>query len=109
MAHARLDKRTWTGRIYVSTCKDLVAHLGGEPTAAQMLLIDHAARLKIALDIAWGAAMNGGLDKESPSFDHFIKALRNQRETLNLLGLERKSKSLSLAAYIEEKATHEPA
>lgn len=48
LEHARLDRRTWAGKIYVATCKDLFAHLGNEPSAPQSLLIDHAARLKIA-------------------------------------------------------------
>lgn len=103
---ARLDRRTWAGRIYTSTVKDLVSHMGGDPSYAQQLLIDQCARLRIAADVAWGGAMKAGLDTDSPAFQNFLRASRNQREILHLLGLERQSRPVSLNDYIESRDAH---
>src|SRR5919106_6736491 len=49
----RLDQRSRAGKRYQALCKDMVAHLGGDATLPQSLLIQQAARLQLATDLAW--------------------------------------------------------
>jgi hypothetical protein len=81
----------------------MVLHLGGDPTRPQSLLIDQAARLQIAVDLAWSGVMEDGLKGDSPAFSNFMRATKGLRDVLSLLGLERKAKNISLEFYLEER------
>jgi hypothetical protein len=81
----------------------MVAHLGGDATLPQSLLIQQAARLQLATDLAWSGVLEDDLKVDSPAFNNYMRASRGLRDTLVLLGLERKAKDISLESYLEEK------
>lgn len=105
-----LDLRTVVGRAYHADKQALCAHLAGDPSLPEEKLIDQAARLGILADIAWGSIHRDGLFSKqgalSPAFEAFIKATRDQRDVLRLLGIKRRAKPVpTLEQYLQGKAS----
>ncbi len=89
------DGRTRLARLYHERLLELQAHLGGDLSAPQKQIVDQAVRLGLAADIAWGAVLKDGVVNGSATtaaFETYVKATRDQRAALQLLGLERRSK-----------------
>jgi hypothetical protein len=104
-----LDKRTKAGRILRSTLADLTAHVGGDPSAAEALLIQSAALKATRLFLLSEKLLNGaeiGADGDH----HALAWLNSMRQDLTALGLAKRVRDVtpSLADYIaanQEKAT----
>ena len=95
-----LDRRTRVGKAYKAHKEILAVHVGGDPSTPQVELIDQAARLRILSAIAWAELMrartlvkNGNVH---PAFDAFLKAARDQRAVLEMLGLKRQARDVPL-------------
>lgn len=103
-----LDNRTRVGKTYRAQRAVLSAHVGGHPTHPQEKLIDQAVRLAMLTDIAWAELMrskklvtNGAVH---PAFEAFLKASRDQRAVLIILGLKRRTKDVpDLQDYLRQK------
>jgi hypothetical protein len=96
-----LDKRTKAGRILRSTLADLTAHVGGDPTAAEALLIQSAALKATRLYLLSQKLLAGGEIGEDG--DHLYLAwLNSMRQDLTALGLARRVRDVTpnLADYI---------
>ena len=97
----KVDGRTREARIVRAVVADLVAQLGGHPSAAQRLLIQSAAIVTLRLTLALERYQLGG--ETSDRLDQHVVALINaQRQVLGTLGLENvKPAAISLAQYLE--------
>ena len=100
LLYGALDRRTQAGKQHVRQCAALAAHVGGDPTAAQLRLIDQAARLHLLGQMAWAELLRAGAlvkkGRLAPAFEAYVKAARDERATLQLLGLERKARNVTL-------------
>lgn len=102
-----LDRRTRVGKAYRDHCQALAAHVGGDPTRPQAELIDQAARLALLAKIAWAELLRSGVfsgegGQPAPALETWLKATRDQRAVLQLLGLERRSRELDLQEYLQQ-------
>lgn len=113
LRHAVLDMRTSMGRKYRASLAELKAHVGSDLTVPQAKLIEQATRLSLLSDLAWAEVADAKalITNNTPcaAIDVFLKAARDHRAVLNLLGLERRVKPINLNDYLEGKATQEPA
>ncbi len=103
-----LDRRSRVGRAYNEHKAALASHLGGDPSTPQLELIDQGARLRVLAAISWSELMrakklikNGTLH---PAFEAFLKAARDQRAVLLILGLKRHARELKLKDVLEGDA-----
>ena len=107
----RLDLRTKVGRRYQAHVEALSAHIGGDPTLPQVELIDQASRLKLLACIAWAELLRAGtVTKDTglhPAFDAFLKASRDQRAVLGLLGIQRSARDVTLRDVLGGRVQHE--
>ncbi len=80
-------------------------YLGGDVNVVQEKLIDQAARLGLLTDIAWGELMRSGhlvrKGNVNAAFDPFLKASRDLRAILLVLGLKRHAKEATLKDVLE--------
>jgi hypothetical protein len=101
------DKRSVFGKLHASLVQGYRKHLGDNLSLPQEKLCDQAARLNLLTAIAWGELHKGGMFKQggiSAAFETFIKASRDEREVLRLLGLERRPKEVpDLQTYLRQK------
>lgn len=103
-----LDLRTRVGKAYAAHKQALAAHVGMEPTLPQQALIDQAARLSLLARIAWRELIDKGCFTQNgelrPAYDAFRNAIRDEREVLRLLGIERRQKTVpTLDEYLAEQ------
>jgi len=96
-----LDKRTKAGRVLRTTIGDLTAHLGGEPTAAEALLIQSAALKATRLFLLSEKLLAGGEIGEDGDH-HALAWLNSMRQDLTALGLARRVRDVtpSLSEYL---------
>lgn len=103
-----LDLRTAVGKAYHAQKAELRAHVGGDPSLPQEKLIDQAARLAVLADIAWGALIReGSIVKGTalhPAFEAYLRATRDQRDVLRLLGIQRHAKQITLPDLLAGRA-----
>jgi hypothetical protein len=101
------DGRTALAAEYRRQVQALRAHVGAHGTHPQRELIDQAARFALLARIAWGAVMREGLtiDGElTPAFVALVRVSKEQREALQLIGLERREKRAeSVDDYLQGK------
>jgi hypothetical protein len=100
-----LDLRTRVGKAYRLHMQALTEHVGGSPTTPEQSLIDQAARLRVLAAIAWReVSKKGCFGKEGallPAVDAFRAAIRDERDVLRMLGIERRAKPLpTLSEYL---------
>jgi hypothetical protein len=110
--HATFDMRSAVGKAYRACIVELTAHLGGDPTAPQRILLDQAARLSLLCSLASAELARLGAFERSgelrPAFDGYRKAAADLRDVLKMLGLERKEKAVpTLEQYLSERAEEE--
>jgi hypothetical protein len=87
-----LDRRTAAYKLERAYVVQVTAHLGGDPTVPQARLIDHAARLRLIAQIAWGELMRTGAFRNGqpvPALDAFRRVIADERAVLQLIGIER--------------------
>ena len=98
-----VDGRTAEARIIKSTVRELTDHVGGNPTAAQRLLIQATATLVLRLRCALDRYVTGD---DPETLDRHVVSLQNAlRLNLVALGLERpKDQAPSLSSYLELRA-----
>lgn len=91
-----LDQRTVVGKAFRARIDALTSDLGGNLTTAQTTLVDRTCRLSILAQLAWNElARVGVLNKRGDvvaAFDVFLRVVRDERDILRLLGLERRAK-----------------
>lgn len=114
LLNARIDMRSSLGQRYKRDSKAYIAHLGGSATATQAAIVDQAIRVGMLRDMAWSALMQTKSPvrddgKIEPSADLFLKACKQQREALSLLGLERRARDISLQDVLEGRVSRETA
>jgi hypothetical protein len=88
---ASLDRRSKVGRLFRTTVADLTAHIGGDPTPAQSLLIQSAALKAARLYLLSEKLLDGG-DLSEGSDHHALAWLNSMRIDLTTLGLKRQIK-----------------
>lgn len=102
-----LDRRTRVGKAYNEHKALLRHHLGGDLTLPQESLIDQVARFAVLQQITWHGLMEIGVVAKdgsvSPCLDAFAKVAKEERALLILLGLKRKTKTLSLEDVLQGK------
>lgn len=101
------DGRTLVGKLFHGVVTELTAHIGGVPTAAQAKLIDQAARLEIITKLSWSKFLDDGnqlvIDgAPAPVLTALIQSQRELRSVLQLLGIDRASKIVTLTDIIAE-------
>jgi hypothetical protein len=104
MALHRLDNRTIEVRVLNRTVAELTAHVGGEPTPAQKLIIDASAILVMRLQCILGRYLAKEGDIET--LDRYLVALQNAlRLNMQSLGLEKPERAVpSLKEHLTAKA-----
>jgi len=103
-----LDARTRIAKLYEAQMQAYRQHLGGDVSVAQEKLIDQAARLGLLTDIAWAELMRSGhlikRGRIDAAFDPFLRASRDLRAILLVLGLKRHAKEATLKDVLEGDA-----
>ena len=91
-----IDSRTAMGKQYRQQLAALLAHVGEENlTHPRRELIDQGARSALLVRLAWAQVLRQGVvakGRITPAFEALLKASREQREVLGLLGLARREK-----------------
>jgi hypothetical protein len=98
-----LDARTLEGKTERRTIRELTAHVGGDPTVPQRILIRRAARLLVMVEL-----MEVKLIENDESSDWASRQILAWVNALRLimvaLGLERRQQAKTLTAYISKAA-----
>lgn len=89
-----LDKRTKAGRVLRQTRADLAHHVGGDPSAAERLIIESAAVKATRLFLLSEKLLGGG-DISDGSDNHALAWLNSLRLDLAALGLERRVRDVT--------------
>jgi hypothetical protein len=107
-----VDKRTTGGREIALWIEGQLNHLGGkdEVTHPELTLVKRASVLEVLIRhvetdiLGRGILLGRGKSKPHPLLADYRQLLREQRETLTLLGLKRRPKKIvSLNEYVEKK------
>lgn len=85
-ARGAVDGRSREGRFLAAVRDDLTAHLGGNPSAAQRLMIDNAASLALRIALSDEALANGG-EFAAHAGRTFLALANSLSRTLRALGL----------------------
>jgi hypothetical protein len=93
----QIDGRLFEGRLERRTIRDLTAHLGGDLTPPQQILVEQAAKLVVVLDILAVRMIEKGEvgDFESRRYLAWVGHLRRILETLGLGRPEQQPKRLA--------------
>ena len=96
-----LDRRTNAGRVLRATITDLTEHLGGDPSAAERLLVQSAAIKAYRLFLLSEKLLAGG-EIGADGDHHCLAWLNSMRQDLTALGLARRVRDVTpnLADYI---------
>jgi hypothetical protein len=101
-----LDARTTLGRAYKKGLLELKSHLSGELSIPQAKLCDQATRLGILSDLCWAELTKPeGVFQDGvppPAFDAFLRAAKAQRDVLQMLGIQRRAKKVTLSDYLHD-------
>lgn len=101
---ATVDRRTKAGRVLRTVEADLVDHVGGHPSAAEMLLIRSASIKATRLSLLSEKLLSGE-DLSAHADDHSLAWLNSLRLDLSALGLARRVKDVS-PSLSDLMATH---
>lgn len=108
-----LDTRGALGKTYRTELSGLTAHVGGDPTLTLARLVEQGARLHLLEAMAWAETQAApGLIRADgtphPAIDVLLRTMRERREVLKLLGIERRQKPVpSLADYLSGRTTQQ--
>lgn len=92
---AGLDPRSPEGRFLARTKRELVAHLGGKPTATQVLMIEAAARLRLRLWLLDAKAFASGGDVSDTDTKRYSWHAGSLLRVLRDLGLAEAAKPVA--------------
>lgn len=98
------------GKAYGTELAGLTAHVGGDPSLPQARLIEQGARLHLLEAMAWAEVQGArGLIRADgtahPALDVLLRTMRERREVLKLLGLNRKAKDVpTLQEFLAQRA-----
>lgn len=108
------DLRTKIGREHKTRLAVMKAHMGDDLTAPLERIADQAVRLSLLEDIAWAelsrasSIVNSKGDGLNPAFDAVLRAAREHRNVLEIIGLQRKAKQVpTLAEYLASRESTE--
>ncbi len=111
LLQGRLDGRSLIGRRYKEDLLELKNHLNGAVSAPVAKLCDQAVRLGLLADLSWGEVTQAEtLLKDGvphPAIDVFLKASKNQRDVLTLLGLQRRARDVTLEDVLQGRMDRE--
>lgn len=101
------DMRGLIGKQYKIRLEALRQHIGPDAITVPMeKLLDQAVRISLIEDMSWSELIsaNSIMTKHGlhPAFDGLLKASRDHRELLKILGITRKVKELSLTDYLQQ-------
>jgi hypothetical protein len=100
----QIDGRLYEGKLERRTVRDLTAHLGGDLTAPQQILVEQAAKLVVVLDILAVEMITKG-DVGDFTSRRYLAWVGHLRRTLEALGLQRPQQTTAtLKAYVGGKA-----
>jgi len=97
------DLRTWQGKLQLHIEAALVAMIGGEPTAGEILLIQRAAVLSIRCACLESVLLRKNGDVSEATERRYLRFARSLRDYLQTLGLERRAKDIDLQTYLAQK------
>lgn len=102
---ANLDGRTKESRLLAEVRQELVAHVGGAPSATQRMAIERCAMLSLHLALMERDLLDGGVLSERNS-RQYIAWSNSLSRTLRLIGMEpvKIVKQRSLADHLAAKA-----
>jgi hypothetical protein len=106
-----IDRRGTLGHAFYGELANLRTHIGGDPTLPLARLIEQGAMLHLLQAMAWAEVQTAGRlirtdGTAHPALDVLLRTMRERREVLKLLGLERRAKPIpSLQEYLAKKAT----
>jgi hypothetical protein len=104
-----IDKRTVTGRALARWRKDLIRDLGGDVSTQQTAVVDLAVKSKLLLDSidVWLLTQRTLVNKRKKSLLPVVRERQQLADGLAkylaMLGLERRSKEVSLQDYVQRK------
>lgn len=102
------DRRSALGKVFAAEAHALTQHVGN-PTLPQARLIEQGARLHLLEAMAWAEVVGAGRligtdGAPHPAVDVLLRTMRERREVLRLLGLQRAPKQVpSLHDYLQNK------
>lgn len=106
------DGRTKVAKLYKQHVAALEAHLGSDLTPPQSRLVDQAARLALLNELIWADIDRHGVFKNGdarPVVDTYLKAAKEERDVLRLLGVQRHQKPIpTLDEYLQAKDKEQP-
>jgi hypothetical protein len=106
ISHRNMDQRYWSSKAMRQIEAELVSHVGGDPSAAEVILIERATYLTIKC-LLFEAK---GFSEDSQSVDEKYLAWQNSlRLTLQSLGLQRRARDITdlIKAMAVEAGRHE--
>ena len=89
-----LDRRTRAGRVLRTVEADLIEHVGGHPTAAELLIIKSASIKACRLALLTERLLTSG-ELATSAEDHALAWLNSMRLDLSALGLQRRLRDVS--------------
>ena len=102
--HQRLDGRTFAGRTERRVVRELTAHVGGQPSAPERILIARAARLVMVIEMLERRLIEKG-EVSDHSGRQILAWVNSLRLIMQALGLERPSQQpASLRSYLGGRA-----
>jgi hypothetical protein len=104
-ALAALDGRSREGRLVRDTRADLVAHVGGKPSAAERILIERAVQLTLQLAL-FDRRVAEGRDLDERAMRQYLawsNGLSRLLRTFGMKGSKATVPARSLAEYVAEK------
>ena len=104
-----IDKRTATGKALAKWRHDLIQDLGGDVSTQQSTIVDLAVKSKLLLDSidVWLLTQETLVNRRKKSLIPVVKERQSLADGLakylSMLGLERRSKQVTLQDYIASK------
>jgi len=98
----KLDGRTALAKAINLMRRELVKHVGGKPSIAEVLLIERVIHKSVK---AFLYETNYFWDQNQGSEAHYLALVNSLRLDLQALGIKRKEKILDLGEYLDKKVT----
>src|SRR5262245_5669558 len=109
LGNRAIDKRTATGKALAKWRHDLIQDLGGDVSTQQSTIVDLAVKSKLLLDSidVWLLTQETLVNRRKKSLIPVVKERQSLADGLakylSMLGLERRSKQVTLQDYIASK------
>ena len=109
LGHRAIDGRTETGKALAKWRADLIRDLGGDASTQQLALVDLAVKSKLLLDSidTWLLTQPTLVNKRKKSLLPVVRERQQLADGLAkylaMLGLERRSREVSLQDYVKSK------